>query len=55
MTPKGGRPAVGPAISVAYPADLLARIDAAASALGITRAAWLRSVAEQALSDWMQR
>ena len=52
--PKGGRPVVGPAISVAYPADLLARIDAAASVLGITRAAWLRSVAEQALRKQQQ-
>jgi hypothetical protein len=46
----GGRPAVGPPISVAFPVDLLARIDAAASAAGIKRAAWLRQAAETALA-----
>ncbi|MFI8977486.1 hypothetical protein ACIGO9_31720 [Nocardia asteroides] len=40
-----GRPAVGATISVAYPADLLARVDAAAAAVGLTRAAWLRQAA----------
>lgn len=47
---KGGRPAVGSAISTAYSADLLARIDAAADAAGVTRAAWLRQAAETALA-----
>ncbi|MBF6215795.1 hypothetical protein IU487_32880 [Nocardia puris] len=43
-----GRPPVGSTISVAYPADLLARIDAAAAASGLSRAAWLRHAAEAA-------
>lgn len=42
---KGGRPTVGPAISVAYPRDLLDRIDAAAQKAGQTRAQWLRKAA----------
>lgn len=41
----GGRPKVGPAISVAYPEELLERIDAAAKAAGIRRAEWLRRAA----------
>ena len=44
-----GRPPVGAAISVKYPAELLARVDAAAEGEGITRAEWLRRAAEQAL------
>lgn len=47
---KGGRPRVGEPISVAYPEDLLERIDAAAQKAGIKRAAWLRQAAEAALS-----
>jgi hypothetical protein len=46
---KGGRPAVGPAISVAYPQSLLDRIDAATAAANLTRAEWLRNAAEHAL------
>lgn len=46
----GGRPAIGPRIAVAYPRDLLDRIEAAAEADGVTRAAWLRAAAESALS-----
>lgn len=48
---KGGRPAVGPAVSVAYPRDLLARVDAAADQEGMTRAAWLRRAAERDLAS----
>lgn len=48
--PKGGRPAVGPTISVAYPRDLLAKIEAAAAAAGVSRAAWLRKIAEEAVA-----
>lgn len=47
--PKGGRPAVGQQISVAYPRELLDRIDAAAEAVGQSRAEWLRWAAEEAL------
>lgn len=44
-----GRPEVGPAFSVRFPRELLAQVDAAASATGMTRAAWLRHAAEGAL------
>lgn len=44
--PQGGRPSVGPAISVAYPTDLMRRIEAAAEAAGVKRAVWLRKAAE---------
>ncbi|GAA2680029.1 hypothetical protein GCM10010400_49240 [Streptomyces aculeolatus] len=47
--PKGGRPAIGPAISVSYQPDLLKRVDAAAAKAGLSRAAWLRQAAEKAL------
>jgi len=48
--PKGGRPAVGPTINVAYPRDLLDKIEAAAKEAGLSRAAWLRKVAEDAIA-----
>ncbi|MEU3283286.1 hypothetical protein [Streptomyces antibioticus] len=48
--PKGGRPAIGPTLNVAYPTALVARIDAAAAAAGMSRAAWLRKAAEDALA-----
>lgn len=48
--PKGGRPAVGPTINVAYPPELLKRIEAAAADAGMSRAAWLRDAAEKALA-----
>ena len=44
-----GRPAVGPTFSVRFPADLLARVDAAAKSSGQSRAEWLRWAAERAL------
>ncbi|WP_033024029.1 CopG family transcriptional regulator [Streptomyces capuensis] len=43
---KGGRPRVGPPISVAFPEELLARIDEAAKKEKISRAEWLRRVAD---------
>jgi hypothetical protein len=46
-----GRPEIGPAFSVRFPADLLARVDQLAGACGLTRAAWLRQVAEVAAED----
>lgn len=48
--PKGGRPAVGPTINVAYPRDLLDKIEAAADKAGLSRAAWLRKIAEDAVT-----
>lgn len=48
--PKGGRPAIGPTINVAYPRDLLDKIESAADKAGLSRAAWLRKVAEQAVA-----
>lgn len=48
--PKGGRPAIGPTINVAYPRELLDKIEAAAKKEGLSRAAWLRKVAEDAVS-----
>lgn len=47
---KGGRPSVGPTINVAFPRDLLDKVEAAAKDSGMTRAAWLRKVAEEAVS-----
>jgi hypothetical protein len=49
--PKGGRPPVGPTINVAYPRDLLDKIDAAAGTSGMSRAAWLRKIAADAVAD----
>ena len=48
-TNPGGRPAIGPAISVAYPETLLADIDGAANRQQTTRAQWLREAAVAAL------
>jgi hypothetical protein len=47
---KGGRPSVGPTINVAYPRDLLDKIEAAADKAGMSRAAWLRKIAEDAVA-----
>lgn len=52
---KGGRPRVGEPISVAYPADLLTRIDASAERSGLSRAAWLRQIAAAAVAVSEQR
>jgi hypothetical protein len=46
---RGGRPAIGPAISVAYPQELLTEVDRAANRQKIARAEWLRRAAERAL------
>jgi len=49
--PKGGRPAIGgPAVNVQYPLDLLKKIDAAAAKAKMSRGAWLRKVAEEAVA-----
>lgn len=45
----GGRPAIGPQINVAIPPDTLARVDAAAAALGVSRSEWIRTAILAAL------
>ena len=40
--PAMGRPAIGEQISVAMPAELLARIDASAEQASLSRSAWIR-------------
>lgn len=47
---RSGRPEVGPPITIKVPPALLARVDAAAEAAGVTRAEWLRRAAEAALA-----
>ena len=49
MPPEMGRPEIGPQVKVRLPADVLARVDAAADAAGKTRSAWLRAVIEEAV------
>lgn len=51
----GGRPKVGPPINVAFPSELLTRIDAAADRSALSRAAWLRQVAAAAVAVSEQR
>lgn len=46
LPPEMGRPEIGPQVKVRLPADVLARVDAAAAAAGQTRSAWLRAVIE---------
>jgi len=46
----GGRPEVGPAFSVKFPPDLLAKVDEAARADGVSRAEWLRRAAHHQLA-----
>ena len=41
----GGRPAIGPQITIAFPPDMLARVDAAAKEAGTSRAEWIRRAA----------
>lgn len=43
----GGRPTVGPTINVAYPKELIDRIEAAAKQTGVSRAQWLRDLADK--------
>lgn len=47
---QGGRPPIGPTINVAYPREVLTRIEDSAAAEGISRAAWLRKIAQDAVS-----
>jgi predicted GIY-YIG superfamily endonuclease len=47
---RGGRPKVGTLTNTAYPRELITRIDAAAKAAGLSRAAWLRQIAEAAVA-----
>ena len=44
-----GRPVVGDQVNIAFPADLLAQVDAAAVAAGLTRSEWVRRAARAAL------
>ena len=46
---RGGRPAIGPQINVAIPPEVVARVDAAARAAGISRSEWIRRAIESAL------
>lgn len=46
---RGGRPAIGPQINVAISGEMVARIDAAARAAGISRSEWIRRAVEAAL------
>jgi len=46
---RGGRPAIGPQTTIAFPPAMLARVDAAAKAEGITRAEWVRQACATAL------
>jgi hypothetical protein len=48
-TNPGGRPAIGPAISVAYPQNLLDEVDVAANRQRTSRAHWLRAAAAASL------
>jgi len=43
---RGGRPEVGPAFSLRFPPDLLGKVDEAAAAEGVTRAAWIRAATQ---------
>lgn len=44
-----GRPVIGDAINIRFPAGLLAQIDAAATAAGITRSEWIRTACTEDL------
>ena len=46
---RGGRPAIGDQIKIAFPADMLASIDRAADAQGISRSEWIRRACAGAL------
>lgn len=48
MSP-GGRPSVGPAINMRFPADMLAAVDKLAAELGIKRAETIRLLIGEAL------
>ena len=46
---RGGRPAIGPQTTIAFPPDMLARVDAAAAGAGVSRAEWIRRAVVAAL------
>ena len=49
-----GRPVIGDAINIRFPAGLLAQIDAAATAAGITRSEWIRTACTERLERTMR-
>lgn len=51
MTPPGGRPEVGPIVTVRLDAPLLAAVDAKAGRLGISRASLIRLLLADALQS----
>ncbi|MFE9844655.1 ribbon-helix-helix protein, CopG family [Streptomyces goshikiensis] len=50
-TDKGGRPNIGPKVSINFPTEQLAKVDELARETDTTRAAWIR----QAVDDAIQR
>lgn len=46
---RGGRPAIGDAVKIKLPADMLAAIDANAGRAGISRSEWIRRACAAAL------
>ena len=48
---RGGRPPIGPQINVAIPPETVARVDAAARAVGVSRSEWIR----QAIAERLER
>lgn len=46
---RGGRPAVGPQVSVALPPDVIARVDDAARDAEVSRSEWIRRAIAAAL------
>jgi len=46
LAERGGRPEIGPAFSLRFSPDLLAKVDQAAAAEGVTRAAWIRAATQ---------
>lgn len=45
-----GRPVVGDQVNIAFPGELLAAVDAAARAAGVSRSEWVRRAAQAALN-----
>lgn len=45
----GGRPPIGPQINVAISPEVVARVDTAARAAGVSRSEWIRRAIEAAL------
>ena len=46
---RGGRPAIGPQVSVSLPPEVVDRVDAAARVAGVTRSEWIRRTIVAAL------